>query len=146
MSLSTINDRLDLVEEIIDHPQLRQDVIALLGQTFDSLRLVTKFTYGRGDADDLMELSKTIATTSDLVNILRQHTASRNAIPLSSNNEASETRRRLCMSALERRFDLGGYVSFQSAYKMLSMKTHSLNIIVLRMSRLRRCPSWLKMS
>lgn len=108
MSLSTINDRLDLVEEIIDHPQLRQDVIALLGQTFDSLRLVTKFTYGRGDADDLMELSKTIATTSDLVNILRQHTASRNAIPLSSNNEASETRRRLCMSALERRFDLGG--------------------------------------
>ena len=70
MSLSTINDRLDLVEEMIEYPQLRQDVVVLLGQTFDSLRLVTKFTYGRGDADDLTELSKTIATTSELCNAI----------------------------------------------------------------------------
>lgn len=108
MSLSTINDRLDLVEEMIEYPQLRQDVVALLGQTFDSLRLVTKFTYGRGDADDLMELSKTIATTLDLLSILREHTASRVAIPFESNSEASDSRKRQCMSALERRFDLEG--------------------------------------
>lgn len=108
MSLSTINDRLDLVEEMIEYPQLRQDVITLLGQTFDSLRLVTKFTYGRGDADDLMELSKTIATTSDLFNILQEHSISRNTIPPNPNSDVSETRRRQCMSALERRFDLEG--------------------------------------
>ncbi|KAL1656969.1 MutS protein 1 [Didymella pomorum] len=108
MSLSTINDRLDLVEEMIEYPQLRQDVISLLGQTFDSLRLVTKFTYGRGDADDLMELSKTIATAFELFNIIREHTASRNAIPVNPDAETSETRRRQCMSTLERRFDLEG--------------------------------------
>lgn len=108
MSLSTINDRLDLVEEMIEYPQLRQDVIALLGQTFDSLRLVTKFTYGRGDADDLMELSKTIAITSDLFDVIREHTTSRNAILADSNSDASEMRRRQCMSAIQRRFNLEG--------------------------------------
>lgn len=106
MSLSTINDRLDLVEEMIEYPQLRQDVVALLEQTFDSLRLVTKFTYGRGDADDLMELSKTIVKTSDILDTLREHAASRNAIPIDPAKAVSETRRRQCMSALERRFDL----------------------------------------
>ncbi|KAF3001407.1 DNA mismatch repair ATPase msh1 [Curvularia kusanoi] len=108
MSLSTINDRLDLVEEMIEYPQLRQDVVTLLGQTFDSLRLVTKFTYGRGDADDLMELSRTIATTSDLCNAIREHTTFRNSIPIETAKEGSEVRRRQCMSALERRFDLEG--------------------------------------
>jgi DNA mismatch repair ATPase MutS len=108
MSLSTINDRLDLVEELIDYPQLRQDVMSLLGHTFDSLRLVTKFTYGRGDADDLMELSKTIDTTFELFNAIREHTISRNAIPINTDAGTSETRRRQCMSALERRFDLKG--------------------------------------
>src|SRR5690242_19238185 len=108
MSLSTINDRLDLVEEMIEYPQLRQDVIALLGQTFDSLRLVTKFTYGRGDADDLMELSKTIDTTSELLNLIREHKASRKFTSMHPNNEALASQRRQCMSALERRFDLDG--------------------------------------
>ncbi|EUC28644.1 hypothetical protein COCCADRAFT_108592 [Bipolaris zeicola 26-R-13] len=107
MSLSTINDRLDLVEEMIQYPQLRQNIIALLEQTFDSLRLVTKFTYGRGDADDLMELSKTIITTSAVFNELREHAKFRNSIPVDSTNATSDTRRRLCISMLERRFDLG---------------------------------------
>jgi DNA mismatch repair ATPase MutS len=106
MSLSTVNDRLDLVEEMIQYPQLRQDVVSLLEQTFDSLRLVTKFTYGRGDADDLMELSKTIFTTSSISETLREHAVSRNAIPTNSSTAVLETRRRQCMSALERRIDL----------------------------------------
>lgn len=108
MSLSTINDRLDLVEEMIEYPQLRQDFITLLEQTFDSLRLVTKFTYGRGDADDLTELSKTMVITLDLFDLIREHTTSRNAIPVDPNDEASGSRRRQCMFALERRFDLQG--------------------------------------
>jgi DNA mismatch repair ATPase MutS len=106
MSLSTVNDRLDLVEEMMQYPQLRQDVVLLLEQTFDSLRLVTKFTYGRGDADDLMELSKTIFTTLSIVYNLREHTTLRNAIPIDSTTAASEARRRQCTSMLERRFDL----------------------------------------
>lgn len=106
MSLSTINDRLDLVEEMIEYPQLRQDIITLLGQTFDSLRLVTKFTYGRGDADDLMELSKTIATTSKIAKTLHEHAESRSCIPLDPAKSASEIRRRQCLHALTRRFEL----------------------------------------
>jgi DNA mismatch repair ATPase MutS len=106
MSLSTINDRLDLVEEMIDYPQLRQDVIALLGHTFDTLRLVTKFTVGRGDADDLLELSQTILTTSDVVSVLREHAASRNAIPIDPGRARDEERRRKCLPALARRFEL----------------------------------------
>jgi DNA mismatch repair ATPase MutS len=106
MSLSTINDRLDLVEEMIQYPQLRQDVVSLLEQTFDSLRLVTKFTYGRGDADDLMELSKTILLTSSILDVLREHETSMNSVPADPGSVTSETRRRQCISMLERRFDL----------------------------------------
>jgi DNA mismatch repair ATPase MutS len=106
MSLSTINDRLDLVEEMIQYPQLRQNVISLLEQTFDSLRLVTKFTYGRGDADDLMELSKTILTTSSILDVLKEHAISRNSIPTDSTSATSENRRRQCITMLERGFDL----------------------------------------
>jgi DNA mismatch repair ATPase MutS len=106
MSLSTVNDRLDLVEEMIQYPQFRRDVVSLLEQTFDSLRLVTKFTYGRGDADDLMELSKTVITTSKISETIREHASSRKAITSDSSTSASETRRRQCMSTLERRLDL----------------------------------------
>lgn len=106
MSLSTINDRLDLVEEMIQYPQLRQDVVTLLEQTFDSLRLVTKFAYGRGDADDLMELSKTILTTSHICNILREHAALRAAIPENPAVNASEAQRRTCIQSMARRIDV----------------------------------------
>lgn len=106
MSLSTVNDRLDLVEEMMQYPQLRQDIIALLERTFDSLRLVTKFTYGRGDADDLIELSKTIATTAEIVQILQEHAASRNAIPVDATKGPSEAQQKQCIAALERRSSL----------------------------------------
>ncbi|KNG46586.1 DNA mismatch repair protein mutS [Stemphylium lycopersici] len=94
------------LEEMMQYPQLRQNITSLLEHTFDSLRLVTKFTYGRGDADDLMELSKTIITTSSIIDTLQQHALSRNAIPMDSQTSASDARRRQCMTTLERRFDL----------------------------------------
>ncbi|KAL6168102.1 MutS protein 1 [Exserohilum turcicum] len=106
MSLSTINDRLDLVEEMMQYPQLRQDITALLEQTFDTLRLVTKFTYGRGSPDDLMELSKTILTTSAILDVIQRHVASRNATPIDPATGIPDSRRRQCMAMLERRFDL----------------------------------------
>lgn len=106
MSLSTINDRLDLVEEMVDYPQLRQEIISLLETTFDSLRLVTKFTVGRGVADDLMELSKTIYTTADILELLREHSKSRNGIPINTDDKVTEMRRRQCIPALQKRFFL----------------------------------------
>jgi len=72
-SLEEINDRLDLVKELLDHPQLHQDIVLLLRQTFDSWRLVQKFSFGRGDADDLLSLSQTISLTSLLAEKLTIH-------------------------------------------------------------------------
>jgi DNA mismatch repair ATPase MutS len=106
MSLSTINDRLDLVEEMIEYPQLRQDVMTLLGSTFDSLRLVTKFTVGRGDADDLLELAKTIETTAHITQILRDHSLSRKSIPVDTERGRRGLERRKCVASLAKRFEL----------------------------------------
>lgn len=106
MSLSTINDRLDLVEELIQYPQLQQDIVTLLEQTFDTLRLVTKFTYGRGDADDLMEISKTILTTSRISSLLHEHAAARATSTMEIRTMAPEVQRTTCISTLARRLDL----------------------------------------
>jgi len=96
MSLSVINERLDLVEEMLEYPQLRQDLITLLRRTFDTLRLVQNLI-GRGDADDLVELSKTVLTTSDIANLVNAHSSSRNGIPIDPDRAETETRRRKCL-------------------------------------------------
>lgn len=106
MSLPVINDRLDLVEEMLEYPQLQQDLIAQLRRTFDTLRLVQKFSFGRGDADDLVELSKTVFRTTDIANLVAEHSSSRNAIPLDAEATEADTRRRGCLSSLSNRFDL----------------------------------------
>jgi DNA mismatch repair ATPase MutS len=106
MSLPIINDRLDLVEEMIEYPQLRQSLTALLENTFDSLRLVTKFTYGRGDADDLMELSKTIATSREIAKLLLEHSKITATAASDPTKESQNAKRKQCVPMLERRFDL----------------------------------------
>ncbi|OCL14384.1 hypothetical protein AOQ84DRAFT_221615 [Glonium stellatum] len=106
MSLSVINERLDLVEEMLEYPQLRQDLTTLLRRTFDTLRLVQKFSFGRGDADDLIGLSKTVLTTSDIANLVDGHVSARNAIPIDLDRAETEARRRKCLPALIKRFDL----------------------------------------
>jgi DNA mismatch repair ATPase MutS len=73
MSLEEINQRLDLVSEMLENPVLRQDVVTLLRRTFDSLRLVQKFSLGRGDADDLLSLSRTIQITSQIAAMMEDH-------------------------------------------------------------------------
>jgi DNA mismatch repair ATPase MutS len=106
MSLPIINDRLDLVEEMIEYPSLRQSLTTLLENTFDSLRLVTKFTYGRGDADDLMEISKTIATSREIAKILLEHSKITGTATSDPTKESQNARRKQCVPMLERRFDL----------------------------------------
>lgn len=60
-SLTMINKRLDLVEAFFINKFERTKVRELLKGTFDTQRLVQKFSLGRGDADDLVSLYKTIA-------------------------------------------------------------------------------------
>lgn len=47
----------------------------LLRRTHDSQRLVQKFSLGKGDADDLVALMRTIEATIDLVSILPPHSS-----------------------------------------------------------------------
>lgn len=50
--------------------------MSLLSRTFDSQRLVQKFSLGRGDADDLISLLRTIEATNEIANALGKHTCS----------------------------------------------------------------------
>ncbi|KAI0189361.1 MutS2 protein [Xylaria flabelliformis] len=68
--LDTIQARQDLVEYFIQNDDGRDEIILLLRRCHDSQRLVQKFAFGRGDADDLISLANTICAEQDIFNIL----------------------------------------------------------------------------
>ncbi|KAI9727992.1 MAG: DNA mismatch repair ATPase msh1 [Chrysothrix sp. TS-e1954] len=72
MSLSIINDRLDLVQTFISHVDLLEDIVPLLKKTADTLRIVQRFSFGRGHPDDLLALSRTITLTKMVAETLRR--------------------------------------------------------------------------
>jgi DNA mismatch repair ATPase MutS len=76
LSLTEVQSRLDLVEQMVANVQFREDVIVMLRKTFDTLRLVQKFSFGKGDADDLIGLARTVQITAQLASLLKQHAAS----------------------------------------------------------------------
>ena len=65
-----INERLDLVSHFLEGEAFREDIVHLLCRTHDSQRLVQKFSLGRGDADDLLDLSRTIEATKTIAAVL----------------------------------------------------------------------------
>jgi DNA mismatch repair ATPase MutS len=69
-SLALINERLDLVQHFLLYRDLREAVTNLLKHTFDSQRIVQKFSLGRGDADDLLSLLRTIRATENVVRVI----------------------------------------------------------------------------
>ncbi|KAI9813137.1 MAG: DNA mismatch repair ATPase msh1 [Pycnora praestabilis] len=72
-SLSLINSRLDLVSQFLENPVLREDIISMLRRSYDSQRLVQKFSLGRGDADDLISLLRTIEAMKAIATVLVAH-------------------------------------------------------------------------
>ncbi|KAI0400314.1 muts domain V [Xylaria palmicola] len=68
--LDTIQARQDLVEHFIQNEDRRDEIIILLRRSHDSQRLVQKFAFGRGDADDLLGLANTIFAVQDIFTIL----------------------------------------------------------------------------
>lgn len=72
MSLNTINARLDLVTYFRDDNALRERITALLKRSYDSQRLVQKFSMGRGDPDDLISLLRTIEATNEVARTLKE--------------------------------------------------------------------------
>ena len=77
MSLSVINNRLDLVQEMLGYAELREEVTALLRRTSDTLRLLQRFSIGKGDADDLLGLARTVDVMEEMARLLHQHIIAR---------------------------------------------------------------------
>ncbi|KAG9915383.1 muts domain V, partial [Aureobasidium melanogenum] len=73
MSLPEINSRLDLITELLGHDQLREETRSALRRTTDVLRLLQRFSIGKGDADDLLALAKTIQIINQIVNMMNTH-------------------------------------------------------------------------
>jgi DNA mismatch repair ATPase MutS len=88
-SLSIINNRLDLVQELLDQDALREDIIALLKRTSDTYRLLQKFSIGRGDADDLLGLARTIELMQQVSEIVHDHIIARFSKPEAQGSEDS---------------------------------------------------------
>ncbi|KAH0110970.1 muts domain V, partial [Aureobasidium melanogenum] len=68
-----INSRLDLITELLGHDQLREETRSALRRTTDVLRLLQRFSIGKGDADDLLALAKTIQIINQIVNMMNTH-------------------------------------------------------------------------
>ncbi|KAI1162393.1 muts domain V [Nemania serpens] len=68
--LDTISARQELVEHFIRNEDQRDEIILLLRRCHDSQRLVQKFAFGRGDADDLIGISNTIRAMQNISKIL----------------------------------------------------------------------------
>ena len=73
MSLHIINGRLDLVSHFRFDEAFNENVRNLLRRTYDSQRIVQKFSMGRGDAEDLISLLRTIEATIEIASILEKH-------------------------------------------------------------------------
>lgn len=70
MSLHVINARLDLVSQFRCDEALNENIRSLLRRTYDSQRIVQKFSMGRGDAEDLVSLLRTIEATVEIASML----------------------------------------------------------------------------
>lgn len=104
-SLSVINERLDLVSELLREEPLRENLQILLRRTFDTWRLVQKFTFGRGEADDLVELSRTIQTTLGIFDAIQSHVANSDAV-LQEDGAQQQVRDQSSLKALLDRMSL----------------------------------------
>jgi DNA mismatch repair ATPase MutS len=105
-SLAVIYERLDLVGHFLEDISLREDIISLLRQSYDSQRLVQKFSLGRGDADDLICLARTIEASIKIQSILKaRHTnnGNDNREPLTTAVQVKD-----CLGALLSRLNLDG--------------------------------------
>ncbi|KAG9948969.1 muts domain V, partial [Aureobasidium melanogenum] len=101
MSLPEINGRLDLITELLEHDQLREETMSALRRTADVLRLLQRFSIGKGDADDLLALAKTIQIINQIVNLMNTH------LPRQKDNVHSLSSS-LSLKALVDRLDLDG--------------------------------------
>jgi DNA mismatch repair ATPase MutS len=75
-----IVSRLNLVTHLLNDELLRERVSVLLRRSHDSHRLLQKFAFGRGEADDLLALATTISVSQELVTIFVQDNNKTNCV------------------------------------------------------------------
>ncbi|KAL8802228.1 MAG: hypothetical protein Q9182_003948 [Xanthomendoza sp. 2 TL-2023] len=73
-SILVIDARLDLVSMLLQDSSLRENIVKELRRSSDCQRLVQRFSLGRGDADDLVSLFRTIETTVSIAKVLEKAT------------------------------------------------------------------------
>ena len=105
MSLQVINVRLDVVTLFLQDRALREDIISLLRRSYDSQRLVQKFSMGRGDADDLISLLRTIEATDGIATLLEKQS---NSFKAGSETNPLDRELRQSLQSLSCRFWLEG--------------------------------------
>ncbi|KAK4692480.1 hypothetical protein P7C71_g4734, partial [Lecanoromycetidae sp. Uapishka_2] len=105
MSLQVINARLDLVSHLLHDRAFKEDIETLLRRTFDSQRLVQKFSMGRGDADDLVSLLRTIEATNAIASALDKRVCPPGPYPILS---VDDQEKRQSLQALQGRLSLDG--------------------------------------
>ena len=101
-SLPIIQERLDLVSEFYTSPSLRENTVLLLRRSFDSQRLVQKFSLGRGDADDLLSLSRTIEVTNQVFKALSHFNHRKGLVSDNNHGEVG------CLELILKRLNLHG--------------------------------------
>lgn len=101
LSLTTINARLDLVQQMVQGEALREDALALLRRTTDVRRLLQRFSIDKGDADDLLGLANTINIMDEMASIIHQHISDRQEA-----EEAGDSTSMGCLWDLLARLDL----------------------------------------
>lgn len=70
-SLPEIDQRLDLVQILLDDARLREEIVQLLGQSYDVQRLIQKFSLNKGDPDDMICMAKAIVASNDIRSSLK---------------------------------------------------------------------------
>lgn len=97
---------------MLQDKSLRENLVYLLRRTADSKRLVQKFSLGRGDADDLIALCKTIRIMQEIVTLITDQSGAQvgqsDSTILSNATNVEPAKGSPCIELLISRLDLDG--------------------------------------
>ncbi|CCG84210.1 protein of unknown function, partial [Taphrina deformans PYCC 5710] len=97
-SIPVLEQRLDLVQLMMENEPLRTEVIRFLKNSGDAVRVLQRFGFGRGEVDDLLTITKAISATADLLAVLSKH---EKAASLTSRMEVLTSLRKRIASSID---------------------------------------------
>lgn len=94
--------------EYLLNSDVKQRLVQLLRRSADTKRLIQKFSLGRGDADDLIALSRTIRITFDIAATLAEEQDRKEALRQRESTTSKEEAVAASISAILSRLNLNG--------------------------------------